>query len=241
MALQRLVAGPAARLSPSPPQVSEREPFILELLTALKDTVQDLQPHQVQSFYESVGLMIGAEPEQQKRDEYLSKLMYIPNAQWHALIASASNNPESLRDQATIKTLQNVLQTNVAVCGSLGHPFLSQMIIIYTSMLQVYKMYSELISKAIAEGGPHAARNNFVRSMRGVKKAALKLIECYVEKCEDTGMFATQFVPAMMDPILGDYARNVPDARCALAPCIVVHSALLCRLSLAAFFGWFYC
>ena len=48
-----------------------------------------------------------------------------------------------------------------------------------------------------------------------VKKVTLRLIETFVDKCEDTAMIATQFVPAMMDPVLGDYARNVPDARCA--------------------------
>ncbi len=46
-----------------------------------------------------------------------------------------------------------------------------------------------------------------------VKKVTLRLIETFVDKCEDTAMIATQFVPAMMDPVLGDYARNVPDAR----------------------------
>lgn len=50
--------------------------------------------------------------------------------------------------------------------------------------------------------------------MRTVKKQALRLIETFVEKCDDTKGLAQDFVPAMMDPILGDYARNVPDARC---------------------------
>ena len=49
--------------------------------------------------------------------------------------------------------------------------------------------------------------------MRSVKKVALRLIETFVDKAEDTQVIAQQFVPAMMDPILGDYARNVPDAR----------------------------
>ena len=78
------------------------------------------------------------------------------------------------------------------------------------------RMYSELISAAIASGGPHAARTSAVKLMRAVKKATLRLIETFVDKCEDTQLIATQFVPAMMDPILGDYARNVPDARRAL-------------------------
>ena len=76
-------------------------------------------------------------------------------------------------------------------------------------------MYSELISSAIGSGGPHAARTSQVKLMRSVKKVALRLIETFVDKAEDTQVIAQQFVPAMMDPILGDYARNVPDARCA--------------------------
>lgn len=32
--------------------------------------------------------------------------------------------------------------------------------------LQVYKLYSELISKAIAEGGPYAAKSQIVKYMR---------------------------------------------------------------------------
>ena len=77
------------------------------------------------------------------------------------------------------------------------------------------RMYSELISAAIGSGGPHAARTSQVKLMRSVKKVALRLIETFVDKAEDTAVIAQQFVPAMMDPILGDYARNVPDARWA--------------------------
>ena len=44
--------------------------------------------------------------------------------------------------------------------------------------------------------------------------------QTFVEKGaeEQSAIIARDFVPAMMDPILGDYARNVPDARCALNP-----------------------
>ena len=41
--------------------------------------------------------------------------------------------------------------------------------------------------------------------------------QTFVEKGADeqtqAQVIARDFVPAMMDPILGDYARNVPDAR----------------------------
>ncbi|RLN28888.1 hypothetical protein C2845_PM05G34520 [Panicum miliaceum] len=46
-----------------------------------------------------------------------------------------------------------------------------------------------------------------------VKRETLKLIETFVDKAEDLPHIGKQSVPPMMDPVLGDYARNVPDAR----------------------------
>lgn len=45
-------------------QLQEQQPFVAELLDNLTSIIQDLQPHQIHSFFESVGLMIGAEGEQ---------------------------------------------------------------------------------------------------------------------------------------------------------------------------------
>jgi exportin-1 len=80
-------------------------------------------------------------------------------------------------------------------------------------LLQVYRLYSESISQAISTGGPHAARSSFVKYMRSVKKSVLRLIEVFVDKCDDAQLLATKFVPALMEPVLGDYASSVPDAR----------------------------
>ncbi|KAF5947424.1 hypothetical protein HYC85_013381 [Camellia sinensis] len=46
-----------------------------------------------------------------------------------------------------------------------------------------------------------------------VKRETLKLIETFLDKAEDQPQIGKQFVPPMMDPVLGDYARNLPDAR----------------------------
>ena len=75
-------------------------------------------------------------------------------------------------------------------------------------------MYSELISIATQTGGPHAARTSQVKLMRAVKRSTLRLLETFVDRCDDTNLIAQQFVPAMLDPVLGDYARGLPDARC---------------------------
>ncbi|KAH1105722.1 hypothetical protein J1N35_009490 [Gossypium stocksii] len=194
-------------------QVGENEPFVSELLSALATTVADLEPHQIHTFYESVGHMIQAESDPHKRDEYLQRLMALPNQKWGEIIGQARQSVDVLKDQDVIRTVLNILQTNTSVASSLGTYFLSQISLIFLDMLNVYRMYSELISSSIAEGGPFASKTSYVKLLRSVKRETLKLIETFLDKAEDQPQIGKQFVPPMMDPVLGDYARNLPDAR----------------------------
>ncbi|KAL8534748.1 hypothetical protein ACS0TY_010689 [Phlomoides rotata] len=194
-------------------QVGENEPFVSELLTTLRTTIVDLQPHQIHSFYESVGQMILAEPDPLKRDEYLQRLMELPNQKWAEIIGQARQSVDFLKDQDVIRAVLNILQTNTSAASSLGTYFLKQISLIFLDMLNVYRMYSELISTSIAQGGPYASRTSIVKLLRSVKRETLKLIETFLDKAEDQPHIGKEFVPPMMDPVLGDYARNLPDAR----------------------------
>lgn len=55
--------------------------------------------------------------------------------------------------------------------------------------------------------------NLYILVCSSVKRETLKLIDTFLDKAEDQPHIGKQFVPPMMDPVLGDYARNVPDAR----------------------------
>ncbi|WZZ30128.1 hypothetical protein YC2023_013529 [Brassica napus] len=194
-------------------QVGEKEPFVSELLSGLVTIVGDLEPHQIHTFYESVGSMIQAETDPQKRSEYIQRLMDLPNQKWTEIIGQARQNADILKDPDMIRTVLSILQTNTRVATSLGTHFLSQISLIFLDMLNVYRMYSELVSSNIAEGGPYASRTSVVKLLRSVKREILRLIETFLEKAEYQSHIGKQFVPPMMDPVLGDYARNVPDAR----------------------------
>lgn len=52
-----------------------------------------------------------------------------------------------------------------------------------------------------------------IRGLRTIKKEILKLIQIYVEKADDAEMVNTNIVPPLLDAVLVDYNRNVPDAR----------------------------
>lgn len=52
-----------------------------------------------------------------------------------------------------------------------------------------------------------------VRGLRTIKKEILKLIDSYVQKADDHEMVNTNIVPPLLEAVLVDYNRNVPDAR----------------------------
>jgi exportin-1 len=52
-----------------------------------------------------------------------------------------------------------------------------------------------------------------VRGLRTIKKEILKLITIYVDKADDLEMVHNQLVPKLLETVLLDYKRNVPDAR----------------------------
>ena len=61
--------------------------------------------------------------------------------------------------------------------------------------------------------GPIATKTPKVRQLRTVKKEILKLMETYIKKAEDLDAVNTNFMPPLLDAILGDYNRNVPASR----------------------------
>ena len=194
-------------------QHGEDSPFIVELLQNLGSIIVDLEYSHIHVFYEAAGLMVGAESGHSLREEYLYRLMEPPNRIWSDIIARARADPRVLIEKDVPPSIAHIIQTNASVCVSLGQAFYTQMSLIFMDTLHVYMMYSTEISAAINSGGPHAAKSTHVKSLRSVKKAILRMIETYVDTTEDLSTFRSQYVPAMMDPILGDYSRNVPDAR----------------------------
>ena len=120
------------------------------------------------------------------------------------------------------------MKTNVAACSSIGSYFYPQIGRIYLEMLTMYRASSGLIDEAVQREG----RENFIRTrlcltasgniatkmpkvrgLRTIKKEILKLINNYVEKADDLEMVHNQLIPQLLETILLDYKRNVPDAR----------------------------
>lgn len=209
-------------------QSGESEPFIDEILRTLHRITVDLSAQQVHTFYEAVGYMISAQPNRPQQEKLIAKLMELPNNAWDSLMAQAAQNLDVLSSTDNIKILANVLKTNVSACTSIGSFYLPQIGRIFLDMLGLYKAVSGIISETIAKEGLIATKTPKIRQLRTVKKEILKLMETYIKKAEDLEAVNANFMPPLLDAILGDYNRNVPAARDAEV--LNVMAAIITRL-----------
>lgn len=194
-------------------QSGETEPFIDEIVRNMQRITCDLSPQQVHTFYEACGYMISAQGVPNIQERLIADLMTLPNQAWDAIIQQASVDPSILENTETIKIIGNIMKTNVSACTSIGSYFYPQIARIYMDMLHMYRAVSNMISEGIARDGPIAPKTPRIRGLRTVKKEILKLIDVYVQKADDLEMVANNFVPPLLDAVLVDYNRNVPDAR----------------------------
>jgi exportin-1 len=200
-------------------QAEETAPFICELVDSLPSIISDLEPHQVQSFYEATATMLSDRGPAVTidRKQTLQNLMVLPNRTWKMVMEQASKNVESLVEPTTIKEIIKILKTNNRVCGAVGSLFTHQLELFFLDMLNVYKVYSERISAAVAQQGAIATQMSLVRTMRSAKKEVLRLLIVFIEKSgppeAEPHAVAQGFIPHVLDPILGDYKRNIAGAR----------------------------
>lgn len=206
------------------PQVEDPQPFILTLIGDLQKHIADLQPHQVQSFYESVGTMLSDQGPtiRLSRDEVMLRLMDLQNHFWRGRMSEGAQNLQALLQLDAIKDLSKILRINTRVCSSAGSVYLHQLSIVFNDMLNVYRLYSEQIIGACAEQGPIATRLTNFKAMRGVKSDILDLFISCLEVCVEAQdsfeapareLFNANFIPAILTEVLQDYHASPPAAR----------------------------
>ncbi|CAM9232138.1 unnamed protein product [Chrysoparadoxa australica] len=197
-------------------QAGETVPFVEELLNQLPAIVSDLETHQVHTFYEAVACMLSDRGNgvTVDRGALLERLMAMPNAAWKEIF---QGNLESILQPEIVKEVTKILRTNVRVCGAVGPLYIRQLSSFYLDMLTIYRFYSEHISQAVAQQGELATRLAHIKAMRGAKKECLKLLTTFTERSGQPDappqVVARDFIPPLVDPVLGDYQRNIAGAR----------------------------
>ena len=209
------------------PQVDDPQLFILTLINDLDKHVADLLPHQVQSFYESVGTMLsdqGGHIVRIARNDVILLLMKSQNDKWKSFMSKGQQNVQELLQPETVKELAKILRINTRVCVASGAVFIHQLSTIYTDVLNVYRLYSEEIIRACEAQGPVATRLFLYKQMRHVKAEILDMLTAYIEVFQDykegqdtitesRKLFLDQFMPMLIPEMYKDYHSSPVNAR----------------------------
>ncbi|CAH8457797.1 unnamed protein product [Schistosoma rodhaini] len=107
-------------------QYGEAVEFIEEILKEIDIIINDLQPQQVHTFYEAVGVIISAQLDSAVEARQIERLFRLPNQIWDGILVQAACNIDLLRDFEVVQQLCNLLKTNHSACKSLGHSYLVQ-------------------------------------------------------------------------------------------------------------------
>ena len=194
-------------------QSGENELFVDEIIRRMGSIINDLSMHQVHFFYEAMGHLIQSQTDLSAQNDEINRIMSGPNESWDQFITSISTNPSNLNNTDTLKGISNILKTNLSICESMGSPYMAQLSRIYMDMLSLYRLSSKSIGEIIKVQGDMATRTPMVRGLRTVKKDILRLVEGYVQKCDNGPVFVENFVPVLFDAILSDYNQNIEQAR----------------------------
>lgn len=210
------------------PQTEQPEPFICTLIKELNVHTVDLQPHQVLSFYESVGTMLSDHGTaiQLSRAETIVQLMELENTQWRRIFEAAANNLSVLADPECIKVLTKCLKVNTRVCRAVGTIYMHQLTLIFLELLNLHQWYSKEIHKGVAAEGPIAVKQHRYKIMRQLKSEILELLIAFFESFEAGKDMSSQgkkdfapatimntFMPPIMDEVLSDYKNCQSCAR----------------------------
>eukprot|EP00697_Spironema_sp_BW2_P008391 gnl/Spiro4/22978_TR11344_c0_g2_i1.p1 gnl/Spiro4/22978_TR11344_c0_g2~~gnl/Spiro4/22978_TR11344_c0_g2_i1.p1 ORF type:complete len:1100 (+),score=248.77 gnl/Spiro4/22978_TR11344_c0_g2_i1:73-3372(+) len=195
----------------------ENSTYLEEILTDLPRTITDLEDHQIHTFFEATAYLVRAEGDAEKRIVLLQRLMQLPDTIWLGIVENAIQDCSVLQDIDIAKKLVFVLRCNMAACRALGYLMLPQMTQLYIQMLDVYKAYGDLMLSQVAANGPSCIHMFMFVQPRLVKKEILNLVRTFIETCDNTpeirAVLAENFVPPLMEPVLGDYNRCLDAAR----------------------------
>lgn len=202
-------------------QADEVQPFIMTLIASINRHTADLQPHQVQSFYESVGTMVSdtGYAVEIVREEAILALMESPNRSWSGIVneVAATNQMDRLFSLEVTKELSRILKINTRVCVAAGSIYVHQLSKIFMDIMSIYRLYSEHIIQACQQQGEIATRLTQYKAMRVVKTDILELVTAFLEASHDleggANIICMTFLPSLKANILTDYKTSPPAAR----------------------------
>ena len=194
------------------PHANDPDIYVAQIVKDVDRNTRDLENKHMRVFYEAASMVINSAP-RDFQEGLVAQLMRLPNQRWGNIMQTAHVNSSNLSVVDVMKDLNHILKLNVCTAASVGAGFKQQMFDIFADLMQLYALYSQLISSEVSTHGVAITRHMHVRQMRIVKKETLRLIEEYVKKSDDTQQVTNTVIPPLLNTVLSDYNKSVEQAK----------------------------
>mmetsp|Transcript_14742 Transcript_14742/g.44368 ORF Transcript_14742/g.44368 Transcript_14742/m.44368 type:complete len:1072 (-) Transcript_14742:108-3323(-) len=201
-------------------QTGETRPYIEALAEDLPVTICDLEPHQVNTFYEAVGTVLsdrGSRTTGVNRPEVLAQVCAPLNRQFMEIRAQGAQNPNFLCDVLTAEALQRIYRSNASICSAAGSIYIYQLSNFYMDSINVFGLYTERINAEVAASGEIAVRHTQCKALRNARREFIRLITTFInasgEPESGPGVLLEIVLPPMLGPVLECYSKSAPAAR----------------------------
>lgn len=97
--------------------------------------------------------------------------------------------------QSTIKQIDFIIKINTRVAESVGAPYFNYLKLIFSDVINIYKVYSDCITKAASQAGHYP--DYIIKPMRAVRRDCLRLIQAYLQKETNFQPFSLQMLPTL--------------------------------------------
>ncbi|EDO17939.1 hypothetical protein Kpol_1010p55 [Vanderwaltozyma polyspora DSM 70294] len=186
-------------------------PLINEIIGDIGQITSDLNTSQVQSFYESCGIIIGDERKVSQRNSLLSDLMELPNIAWKSLMTTDRNADSLFLDPENLVVINNIIKTNSAVCSGMEEGFYSQFEKILEDVVHLYGFSTKFIERIenTSNNATEFEDNiNILKLLRGIKRNILKLVKLLMRNVHNQEEVLNFINSEFLDVVLTDFVKS---------------------------------
>eukprot|EP00968_Pinguiococcus_pyrenoidosus_P001113 scaffold48_cov311-Pinguiococcus_pyrenoidosus.AAC.308 len=201
-------------------QVGESRPYIEQLAEDLPMTICDLEPHQVNTFYEAIGTVLsdrGASVTGVNRAEVLASVCAPLNDRFAQIRAVGATNSAALFEVVAAEKLQSFFRTNASICSAAGSIYIYQLSTFYMDALNIFAVYTDRINAEIQSNGEVAVRYTQCKALRNARREFVKLLTTFISSAGEPesgpGVLLDVVLPQMLGPVLTCYSKSAPAAR----------------------------
>jgi exportin-1 len=203
-------------------QDGESRCFVEELANNVRTIISDLEPHQVQAFYEAAGCMVSAFPNEAGKEALCDTLLALPREALDAHVARAAASLDSLRAPDAMRDLGRIFAIYERVARAVGRGFARHAATIFLTVLGIYRTYSDFVSSGAAAMGGMATSMADGAGLQSVRRAVLGFLKAFVRNCGDKKLLMEHFLPRLATPgpagelcMVDSFGEEAPAARLA--------------------------